>query len=294
MNNKKPREDNNSTKIKTDDRVFDIDPRTLGRPLNIARNNLISRIQNGRKSLVLAINSMTRRRDAKVHVREVSIEMQAPAPLHPTPVYFSHHQHQGLSMLEVTPNLLSPLADAFYGGNPSFSAEAETDMSSIELNSSEQRVQARLSAVVLNQLDSAWHSPKQASPLESCCLHVQFDISIGDVHGALSMQLDDNLLIALGKPHNPITATPEEINERRSKQLRHVPVCLNAVLAQQTMSLDQVTQLKVGDIISADVQEIVEVSSGAQKLFLARVSEQNNHLVLQITDHINPAENFPS
>lgn len=270
--------------------VHNIDTRTLGRPLNMARQNLIPLLNKSEEQLKLTINSMTRRNDTDVKIAEVSIEMQPIPPIHNEPIYFSHNRNHGLSMIVATADLVSQIADAFYGGEPSFHHSEETNHP--PLNSSEQRVQARLGATVLNQLSSEWQTVTPHSSLDTTTLHVVFNITIGEKTGQLSVQLDDHLLIHLGQPTAPIIRDPSELEDRRSKQLQQVPVQLNAVLASQRISLNQVSKLKVGDIISTDIKELVEVSSGKQKLFLARVSEQNNHLVLQITDHINPSENF--
>ncbi|MCK6263372.1 FliM/FliN family flagellar motor switch protein [Vibrio sp. ZSDE26] len=283
--------DNNKLKKESDNIVVhNIDTRTLGRPLNMARQNLIPLLNKSEEQLKLVINSMTRRNDTEVKISEVSIEMQPIAPLHHEPIYFSHNRNHGMSMVVVSGDLITQIADAFYGGAPSF--ESNDTHSHPPLNSSEKRVQARLGATVLNQLSSEWQTVSTHEPLDSTTLHVLFTITIGDRVGQLSLQLDDHLLIHLGQPTAPIIRDVQEVEDRRNKHLQQVPVQLNAVLASQRISLNQVSKLKVGDIISADIKELVEVSSGAQKLFRARVSEQNNHLVLQITDHINPSENF--
>lgn len=270
--------------------VHNIDTRTLGRPLNMARQNLIPLLNKSEEQLKLTINSMTRRNDTVVKIAEISIEMQSIPPIHNEPIYFSHNRNHGMSMIVVSDALITQIADAFYGGAPSFSLQ-DTAIRP-PLNSSEKRVQARLGATVLNQLSSEWQTVTPHSPLDTTTLHVVFNITIGESVGQLSMQIDDHLLIHLGQPTASVVRDPQEIEERRSKQLQQVPVQLNAVLASQKISLNQVSKLKVGDIISADIKELVDVSSGAQKLFKARVSEQNNHLVLQVTDHINPSENF--
>ncbi|MDN2479888.1 FliM/FliN family flagellar motor switch protein [Vibrio agarivorans] len=274
--------------------VFNIDPRTLGRPLNIAKANLTPKLKSIEETLTMAINSMTRRCDSQVELKSIAVDMKPSVPLHTAPSFFSHSSHRGVCRLELSLHLLAQLAEAFYGGKPCFSAHASSNVTHLRLNASEKRVQTRLSSVVLNQIDANW-SPLDNSPeFNTACLSVRFDIVIGELRGELSLQLDDELLIALGEPTKTTSYTSEEINDKRNHQLRQVPVKLNAVLAQQRMPLEQVAQLRVGDIITSDIKEIVEVSSGEQKLFLARISEQNNHLVLHITDHINQTENFSS
>lgn len=273
--------------------VFNIDPRTLGRPLNIAKANLTPNLHSIEDALAAAINAMVRRSDCHIELKSLSIEMKPKKPLHSAACFYQHTSHQGVCRLEVNHYLLTQLAEAFYGGKPSFSSEF-SDVSQLRLNASEKRVQARLGAIALKQLDTNWRVLETSPAFETCCLHAQYEISIGELKGELSVSLDDNLLVALGESNKAATLSPEAINEKRNHQLRQVPVKLNAILAQQSMPLEQVAQLRVGDIITSDIKEIVEVSSGEQKLFLARVSEQSNHLVLHITDHINPTENFSS
>lgn len=278
--------------VTSDNDAFNIDPITLGRPLNIAKNNLTPKISRAEKALTVTLNAMTKRNDCRVRLCHLGLEMRTTEVSYQAPVHFTHERHGGDCMLEVSPALLTRLADAFYGGTPCFNTPAQESEGLLLLNASEQRVQARLAKVILQQLDTSWRENTHTAPLSSCCLNAHFELTVGEVVGKLSLQMDDELLIALGQASNTVELDPQELADRRHKQLCKIPVQLNAVLAQQTMSLEQVTQLKVGDIITSDIQEIVEVSAGAQKLYRARVSEQNNHLVLQITDHLNPAENF--
>ncbi|MDR9827872.1 FliM/FliN family flagellar motor switch protein [Vibrio sp. FNV 38] len=273
--------------------VFNIDPRTLGRPLNIAKANLTPKVKAIESTLSMAINSMTKRCDAQVTLNEICIDMTSPTSLHSSISYFSHSTHDGNCSVEISVALLTQLAEAFYGGKADFS-KGDISAESQHLNASEKRVQTRLGAIALKELDPHWTLKAKSTAIEGCCMNAQFEISIGERKGQFNLALDDGLLIALGEPGKSSSLTPEEINQKRNHQLRQVPVRLNAVLAQQNMSLDQVAQLRVGDIIATDIKEMVEVSSGQQKLFLAQVSEQKNHLVLHITDHINQAENFSS
>ncbi|GAL14354.1 hypothetical protein JCM19233_5366 [Vibrio astriarenae] len=96
--------------------VFNIDPRTLGRPLNIAKANLTPNLHSIEDALAAAINAMVRRSDCHIELKSLSIEMKPTKPLHSAACFYQHTSHQGVCRLEVNHYLLTQLAEAFYGG----------------------------------------------------------------------------------------------------------------------------------------------------------------------------------
>ena len=64
--------------------------------------------------------------------------------------------------------------------------------------------------------------------------------------------------------------------------LAHVPVCLRIVMGQMSMSLAELEYLKVGDVLSLDLPEVVPALIGSRPCFSGRVAEHKGHLVYQV------------
>ncbi|MGF1682663.1 FliM/FliN family flagellar motor switch protein [Photobacterium minamisatsumaniensis] len=167
---------------------------------------------------------------------------------------------------------------------------ANSDLNAQPMNASEKRVQARIAATLLNQLSHEWQVSPEHGGFKNGVLSAIFSVQIEDAYGEIHLQLDDELLLQLTAKDVIKAPTPSQLNLRREMQLKQVPIRLNAVLSRQTLALDQVMKLKAGDIISTDIQEVVDVHAGTQALYQAHVVERNGHLVLQVVDTITPQE----
>ena len=170
-------------------------------------------------------------------------------------------------------------------------ADSYSDDFSVQpLNASEKRVQARIAATILNELSHKWQVSTDTSKIKNGTLSAVFSVQIEDTYGEINLQLDEELLLKLTAKDMVKTQDPQQLETLRELHLKKVPLRLNAVLSRQTLALDQVLKLKVGDIITSDIQEIVEVNAGSQPLYQAHVVERNGHLVLQVVNTITPQE----
>lgn len=295
--------------------VFPIDIRSLGRPLNAAQQSLSPYINQSVKVLEKTVNSMTRRMDCQVRLLSYGLEVNYQEIKDREPICFIHNKYNGQCLVSISQSLIHLIAEAFYGGAPSFSHQDDTknhssnlaeagiepevikpaiDSHSAELNqpmnASEKRVQARLAATLLNEVSHEWLVSTEHPTFNNGVLHAKFAIQIEDSHGEIHLHLDDGLLLQLTAQDVVTQIDPAKVDSLRDMHLKQVPLRLNAVLSRQTLTLDQVVNLNVGDIISTEIQEVVDVHAGTLPLYQAHVVERNGHLVLQVIDNITPQE----
>ncbi|MGR5142417.1 FliM/FliN family flagellar motor switch protein [Photobacterium sp. DNB23_23_1] len=295
--------------------VFPIDIRSLGRPLNAAQQSLSSYIYQAVKALEKMLNNMTRRADCHVKLLSYGLEVSYQEIKDREPICFTHNQYDGQCLVSISQPLTHLIAEAFYGGTPNFShqnaavpanitgvvtgeesPDKATDATSAPenkiplMNASEKRVQARLAATLLNQISHQWQVSTEHPAFNNGVLHAKFAIQIEDSHGEIHLHLDDDLLLQLTAQDVVTQIDPAKVDSLRDMHLKQVPLSLNAVLSRQTLTLDQVINLNVGDIISTEIQEVVDVNAGTLPLYQAHVVERNGHLVLQVIDNITPQE----
>ncbi|MGR5065548.1 FliM/FliN family flagellar motor switch protein [Photobacterium sp. DNB22_13_2] len=299
--------------------VFPIDIRSLGRPLNAAQQSLSPYINQSVKMLEKTLNSMTRRSDCNVKLLSYGLDVSYQEIKDREPICFTHNKFDGQCLVSISQPLTHLIAEAFYGGTPSFALKDKAEPSAITdadsdssakvesteakpvsakaspaktqpMNASEKRVQARLAATLLNQVSHQWQVSTEQPTFSNGVLHAKFAIQIEDSHGEIHLHLDDDLLLQLTAKDVVTQIDPAKVDSLRDMHLKQVPLRLNAVLSRQTLTLDQVINLNVGDIISTEIQEVVDVNAGTLPLYQAHVVERNGHLVLQVIDNITPQE----
>ncbi|WP_166645483.1 FliM/FliN family flagellar motor switch protein [Photobacterium lutimaris] len=260
---------------------------------------------------------MTRRTDCHVKLLSYGLEVSYQEMKDREPICFTHNKYDGRCLVSFSQPLTHLIAEAFYGGTPTFSrhsavespqttdnvSDTESSDSDVEasttsvsdqpillMNASEKRVQARLAATMLNQISHQWQVSTEHPTFSNGVLHAKFAIQIEDSYGEIHLHLDDDLLLQLTSQDIVTQVDPATVDNLRDMHLKQVPLRLNAVLSRQTLPLDQVINLRVGDIISTEIQEIVDVHAGTLPLYQAHVVERNGHLVLQVIDNITPQE----
>lgn len=293
--------------------VFPIDIRSLGRPLNAAQQSLSPYITQSVKALEQTLNNMTRRTDCHVKLLSYGLDVSYQEIKDREPITFSHNAFGGQCLVSISQPLTHLIAEAFYGGTPCFAAtdnisndtaddmlgnndiessdDGEVASTKVQpMNASEKRVQARLAATLLNEISHQWQVSNEQPAFSNGVLHAKFAIQIAQSYGEIHLHLDDDLLLQLTAKDVVSQTEPTKVDDLREMHLKQVPLRLNAVLSRQTLALDQVINLKVGDIIATDIQEVVDVHAGTLPLYQAHIVERNGHLVLQVIDNITPQE----
>ena len=82
----------------------------------------------------------------------------------------------------------------------------------------------------------------------------------------------------------PEPAVDETLGPAMQEALPAVPLRLRLVLAQTQMKLEQLTQLKAGDVVPVDWAETALALLGQQPFLRGRVAEHNKGLVFQVTE----------
>ena len=293
--------------------VFPIDIRSLGRPLNAAQQSLSPYITQSVKALEQTLNNMTRRTDCHVKLLSYGLDVSYQEIKDREPITFSHNAFGGQCLVSISQPLTHLIAEAFYGGTPCFAAtdnisndtaddmlgnndiessdDGEVASTKVQpMNASEKRVQARLAATLLHEISHQWQVSNEQPAFSNGVLHAKFAIQIAQSYGEIHLHLDDDLLLQLTAKDVVSQTEPTKVDDLREMHLKQVPLRLNAVLSRQTLALDQVINLKVGDIIATDIQEVVDVHAGTLPLYQAHIVERNGHLVLQVIDNITPQE----
>ena len=299
--------------IQSSKNVFPIDIRSLGRPLNAAQQSLSPYISLSVKALEQTLNNMTRRSDCHVKLLSYGLDVSYQEIKDREPICFSHNAFGGQCLVSISQPLTHLIAEAFYGGTPCFTVannvsngtaneiqgenniepneEGTIEQTKVQpMNASEKRVQARLAATLLNEISHQWQVSNEQPAFSNGVLHAKFAIQIEQSYGEIHLHLDDDLLLQLTAKDVATQTEPTKVDNLREMHLKQVPLRLNAVLSRQTLALDQVINLKVGDIITTDIQEVVDVHAGTLPLYQAHVVERNGHLVLQVIDNITPQE----
>ena len=123
----------------------------------------------------------------------------------------------------------------------------------------------------------------------------RFEVKFGDFAGVLHVVLPAGLIEPVRQQldagaHDAPAARQPEWSAALSKQLGDARLELRAALVQMTLTLRELRALKPGDVIPADLQEAITVSSGGAPLFRARFGASRGYNALRIIERINPAK----
>ncbi|MGL5990692.1 MAG: flagellar motor switch protein FliM [Plesiomonas sp.] len=203
--------------------------------------------------------------------------------------------HDMCGLIAMDSNLLFCMADLFFGGKGTSVRRLS------EMSDTEQRLVKRIFRQLLELFDECWSSltswcsqmTQQQSlhlnnslsnqPLFQIC---RFSIQIGEHQGWLEIALPFNGLEFLRTP-----ATEEAnveldptLQAKVEERLQQVPLRLKTTLCEKSLTLGEVMDLLVGDVISVDMPSQLTVRAGNSPLYKARIAERNGNLVLQVDD----------
>ena len=203
--------------------------------------------------------------------------------------------HDMRGLIAMDGDLLFFMADLFFGGKGT-STRRRSEMSDTEL-----RLVERIFRQLLEQFDDCWRNQtswysqmtQQQSlhlnnsmanqPLFQIC---RFSIQIGEHLGWLEIALPFNGLEFLRTPaaeeaNGELDPTLQANVEER---LQQVPLRLQTTLCEKSLTLGDVMDLQVGDVIPVDMPSQLTVRAGNSPLYKARIAERNGNLVLQVDD----------
>jgi flagellar motor switch protein FliM len=176
----------------------------------------------------------------------------------------------GHLILDINPTILFPIIDRLLGGGKEQGAPARRPLTEIEL-----RLVSRITGLFLRELKGAWAHVLPIEPVvdrvESNAQLVQivppnevvvlisFELSVGDIRGMLNLCIPFNSIERVSNKLQSNTwaayggrqAGPES-RERVTRRLDASVVELTALLARTTITMKDLIELRVGDIITTE------------------------------------------
>lgn len=203
--------------------------------------------------------------------------------------------HDMRGLIAMDGDLLFFMADLFFGGKGT-STRRRSEMSDTEL-----RLVERIFRQLLEQFDDCWRNQtswysqmtQQQSlhlnnsmanqPLFQIC---RFSIQIGEHLGWLEIALPFNGLEFLRTPaaEEANVELDPTLQAKVEERLQQVPLRLQTTLCEKLLTLGDVMDLQVGDVIPVDMPSQLTVRAGNSPLYKARIAERNGNLVLQVDD----------
>lgn len=203
--------------------------------------------------------------------------------------------HDMRGLIAMDGDLLFFMADLFFGGKGT-STRRRSEMSDTEL-----RLVERIFRQLLEQFDDCWRNQtswysqmtQQQSlhlnnsmsnqPLFQIC---RFSIQIGEHLGWLEIALPFNGLEFLRTPaaEEANVELDPTLQAKVEERLQQVPLRLQTTLCEKSLTLGDVMDLQVGDVIPVDMPSQLTVRAGNSPLYKARIAERNGNLVLQVDD----------
>ncbi|MGL5005859.1 MAG: flagellar motor switch protein FliM [Plesiomonas sp.] len=203
--------------------------------------------------------------------------------------------HEMCGLIAMDGNLLFLMADLFFGGKGT-SVRRRSEMSDTEL-----RLVDRIFRQLLALFDECWHNQthwhsqitQQQSlhlnssianqPLFQIC---RFSLQIGEHTGWFDISLPFNGLEFLRTPTTEEASVELDptLQAKVEERLQQVPLHLKTILCEKSLTLGEVMDLQIGDVISVEMPSQLTVRAGNSPLFKARIAERNGNLVLRVDD----------
>ncbi|MBI1248120.1 flagellar motor switch protein FliM [bacterium] len=177
---------------------------------------------------------------------------------------------EGNLILDINPSILYPIIDRLLGGGKESTPTSRRPLTEIELT-----LVTRITDLFLVELKEAWENvlpldlrvvrvesnPQlvQIVPPNEVVVLVSFELAIGDVRGMINLCIPFN---SIERVSNKLTAntwfaygSTEATPESRASMGIHLdqaPVELDVILAETTISMEDLLDLRVGDVITTE------------------------------------------
>ena len=218
---------------------------------------------------------------------------------------------EGNLILDINPSILYPMIDRMLGGGREPASPTRRPLTEIEL-----RLVARITNLFLEEMKHAWENvleldlkvvqvesnPQliQIVPPNEVVVLVCFEVTLIDVRGIINLCIPYNAIERIsGKlasnswvTYGRRQATPQSI-EKISKSIRNMTVGLKVKLGHAKISMSELVQLRVGDVICTEknVDSPLLVSVEGIPKYWAKPGAYKGYTAIQITDTItDPTE----
>lgn len=212
---------------------------------------------------------------------------------------------RGTGLVVFDPKLVFTLVDSFFGGDGRFYTKIEGR----DFTPTERRVIQMILNQTLKDLHEAWMvvssltfeftqsemNPQFAnivSPSEVVVInsfHIELDGGGGDLHYTVPYAMIEPLreLLSAG-----VQSDRQEMDERWPHALRaevsQVPLAIQATLAETELSLREVVNLKVGDVIPIEVPRRVVARAEGVPVFHGQFGVSRGNYAVKLTDQVGP------
>ncbi|WP_448563749.1 flagellar motor switch protein FliM [Thalassotalea ganghwensis] len=218
---------------------------------------------------------------------------------------------KGTALITMEARLVFILVDNFFGGDGRYHAKIEGR----EFTPTERRIIQMLLKLIFEDYKEAWSpvmdvsfeyldsevNPSMAnivSPTEVVVIssfHIELDGGGGDFHVALPYAMLEPIRELLDAG---VQSDKEDTDMRWSKALRDeimdVPVELTTKFIEVNLSLQQVMELKAGDIIPIEMPEHITVLIEELPTFRAKLGQSRDNVAIQIKEKIKRPESVKS
>ncbi|GAA5213932.1 flagellar motor switch protein FliM [Corallincola platygyrae] len=218
---------------------------------------------------------------------------------------------KGTGLITMEARLVFILVDNFFGGDGRYHAKIEGR----EFTPTERRIIQMLLKIIFEDYKEAWApvmdsefeyldsevNPAMAnivSPTEVIVVssfHIELDGGGGDFHIALPYSMLEPIRELLDAG---VQSDKEDTDMRWSKALRDeimdVPVEIHATLLEHTLSLQEIMNMKEGDVIPVEMPEHATVYVEELPTYRAKLGRSRDNLALKIAEKIKRPESVKS
>lgn len=213
---------------------------------------------------------------------------------------------RGKAIVAFEPNLVYLMIDNLFGGDGRFHTLSENR----EATATEQRIVMRMLEVVCSTYQSAW---QPAYPLEFSYVHSEVEPGYANIANASEMVMVQTIEVKVGEhgglfqicipcasidPIRDLLSTVQQGDQiepdqrwlqQLAKQVQTAEVELVAVLAETSVTLKQILNMKIGDVIVLDIKPSVTAAVDNIPVFRCRHGISKGQYALRIEEVISPS-----
>lgn len=210
---------------------------------------------------------------------------------------------RGIGLVSFEVRLVFILVDNYFGGTGRFNPKVEGR----EFTPTEQRIIGKLLGIIFSDYKDAWQpfmetnlefvqaesNPQMASivsPTEIVVInsfHIEMDGGGGDFHITMPYSMLEPIREMLqSELQTDVNDNDEKWQQGLKDELMSASVAIEAKLLEKTMTLQDVMELEVGDVIPVDIPEHIVMSVEQLPSFRCKLGKSREYLALKISKKI--------
>lgn len=210
---------------------------------------------------------------------------------------------RGIALVDIEVRLVFTLVDNFFGGTGKFNPKGE----GVEFTPTEQHIIDKLLRIIFSDYKQAWeplmdtnmefvqaeYNPQMVNIVSATevviinSFHIEMDGGGGDFHITMPYSMLDPIRDLLtAELQADISDNDEKWQQSLREELMEVNVSLDAKLLEKSLTLQDIMELDVGDIIPVDIPEHILLSVEDLPSFRCKLGKSRDHLALKISKKI--------